>query len=371
MKAHQNKWMTFFAVGLAVLLSGVVRADLRQGYFTDVKPVPGLDSPYRDRGLSISADGLTIYFWSDRPGGQREWDIWMSTRPTVADSWGAPIKLGAPINSSAGDCTPHISADGLRLYFHSGRGGGYGSGDIYVAERASTSAPFGEPDNLGSGVNSSADEDSPSVSPDGLTLYFHSSRSGGPGGPDLYMATRNSTSEPFGAAQIVANVNTPVVDWYPSISSDGLTLFLAGGSDYADSELSVATRSSLHEDFGTPVNLNDFALGSSVNVPGAVEWAPCISRDWPANGSELYFASGVAGDWDLYEATWVVPCPYYLTGDLNDDCRVDLMDVATLAANWLIDCNTTPEDAACVPVANFLDLDSQVDIVDFSVFTPG
>ena len=346
MKAHQNKWIIFLAAGLAVLLSGVVQADLRQGYFTDVKPVPGLDSPYRDRGPSISADGLTIYFWSDRDGGQGEWDIWMSTRPTAADSWGAPINLEAPINSPASDCTPHISADGLSLYFHSWRGG---NGDIYVAEWASTSALFGEPVNLGSGVNSSANDYSPSVSPDGLTLYFHSSRSGGPGGPDLYMATRNSTSEPFGAAQIVPNVNSPVVDWYPSISSDGLTLFLAGGSDYADSELWVATRSSCCEDFGIPVNLNDFGLGSFVNVPAAVEWAPCISRDWPANGSKLYFASGVVGDWDLYEATWVVPCPYYLTGDLNDDCRVDLMDVATLAANWLIDCNTTPEDAACTP----------------------
>lgn len=352
MKAHQNKWMTFFAVGLAVLLGGVVQADLRQGYFTHVKPVTRLDSPYRDHDPSISADGLTIYFCSDRGEGEGDWDIWMSTRETTSDprvAWGAPVNLGPPINSSAADCTPHISADGLRLYFQSTRGGGYGSGDIYVAVRASTSAAFGEPDNLGSGVNSSANEDAPSVSPDGLTLYFHSSRSGGLGGPDLYMATRNSTSEPFGAAQIVANVNSPVVDWYPSISSDGLTLFLAGGSDYAHSELWVATRSSCCGDFGTPVNLNDFGLGSSVNVPGAVEWAPCISRDWPANGSELYFASGVVGDWDLYEATWVVPCPYYLVGDLNDDCRVDLLDVATWAANWLIDCNTTPEHAACVP----------------------
>jgi hypothetical protein len=350
MKAHQNKWMTIFAVGLAVLLSGVVRADLRQGYFTDVKPVPGLDSPYRDRGLSISADGLTIYFWSDRPGGQREWDIWMSTRPTVADSWGAPIKLGAPINSSVGDCTPHISVDGLRLYFHSGRGGGYGSGDIYVAERASTSAPFGEPDNLGSGVNSSANEYSPSVSPDGLTLYFTSGRSGGPGGDaDLYMATRNSTRAPFGAAQILANVNSPETDWCPSISSDGLTLFLGSDRLLIGHELWVATRNSLNEDFGTPVNLNHFGLGSFVNIPFTAEWAPCISPDWPANGSKLYFARGISeSDSDLYEATWVV-CEYYLAGDLNDDCRVDFLDVATFAANWLIDCNTTPEDAACVP----------------------
>jgi Tol biopolymer transport system component len=176
MKAHQNKWMTFLAAGLAVLLSGIVQADLRQGYFTDVKPVPGLDSPYRDHGPSISADGLTIYFWSDRDGGEGDWDIWMSTRPTVADSWGPPINPGPPINSPAADCTPHISADGLALYFNSDRDGGYGHGDLYRATRNSISELFGEPLNLGSNVNSWVGaEHGPSVSLDELTLYFTSS----------------------------------------------------------------------------------------------------------------------------------------------------------------------------------------------------
>ncbi|UCG56601.1 MAG: PD40 domain-containing protein [Phycisphaerales bacterium] len=353
MKAHQNKWITIFAVGLAVLLSGVVQADLRQGYFTDVKPVPGLDSPYQDRGPSISADGLTIYFCSGRDGGEGDWDIWMSTRRAVGASWGAPINPGPPINSPAWEASPHISADGLRLYFQSWRGGGYGQGDIYVAERASTSVPFVEVHNLGSGVNSPANEYTPSVSPDELTLYL--SRGEGADGFDVYVATRSLTRAPFDSARRVANVNSSANDKYPSISSDGLTLFLdshrlpnTGPSGYE--ELWVATRSSCCEHFSTPVNLNDFGLGSSVNGPTAVEFAPCISRDWPANGSKLYFAVGISeSDSDLYEATWVVPCPYYVAGDLNDDCRVDFLDVASFAANWLIDCNTTPEDAACVP----------------------
>ena len=355
MKAHQNNWITFLAVVLAVLLSGVVQGDLRRGYFTDIKPVPGLESPYRDECPSISTDGLTIYFGSDRGGGQDNRDIWMSTRPTVVDSWGSPINLGAPINSSPWDNTPHISPDGLTLYFNSRRDGGYGDGDLYQATRNSTSEPFGEPVNLGSNVNSWVRDYSPSVSPDELTIYFASSRSGGPGGSDLYVTTRNSTSEPFGPPQIVANVNTSVRDANPSISSDGLTLFFdswrpGGTGPSALPELWVATRTSTDEDFGTPVNLNDFGLGSVVNVPTAAEFTPFISRDWPANGSKLYFGYATEeSDWDLYEATWVVPCEYDLAGDLNDDCRVDLCDIAILLDNWLVDCSTTPEDPACVP----------------------
>ena len=41
-------------------------------------------------------------------------------------------------------------------------------------------------------------------------------------------------------------------------------------------------------------------------------------------------------------------CEYLLVGDLNDDCKVDIFDVALMAANWLIDCNLTPENLACV-----------------------
>ena len=43
------------------------------------------------------------------------------------------------------------------------------------------------------------------------------------------------------------------------------------------------------------------------------------------------------------------PCQYVLAGDLNDDCRVDLADLAIMALNWLIDCNLNPEDPACIP----------------------
>jgi hypothetical protein len=39
----------------------------------------------------------------------------------------------------------------------------------------------------------------------------------------------------------------------------------------------------------------------------------------------------------------------YFSGDLNDDCKVDFYDFAEMAANWLIDCDLTPENPACAP----------------------
>ena len=51
----------------------------------------------------------------------------------------------------------------------------------------------------------------------------------------------------------------------------------------------------------------------------------------------------------VMQFTFVDPCPYTLVGDLKDDCRVDLNDVAILVANWLVDCIQEPENPACVP----------------------
>ena len=106
------------------------------------------------------------------------------------------------------------------------------------------------------------------------------------------------------------------------------------------------------EPFGTPVNLNDLWPGSNVNTEFQ-EGYQCISPDWPVDGAKLYYsyAQSLADppSGEIYEATWVLNCKYKLAGDLNDDCRNDLKDIAILAANWLIDCNITPNDPACVP----------------------
>jgi len=105
-------------------------------------------------------------------------------------TFGEPTNLDVTVNSSADDMHPTISADGLSLFFHSRRAGGSGAADLWVTERPAVSAPWGIPENLGGLVNSSAEDLAPSISSDGLSLFFHSNRSGGRGSLDLWVSTR-------------------------------------------------------------------------------------------------------------------------------------------------------------------------------------
>jgi len=116
-------------------------------------------------------------------------DIWVTTRKTVADPWGKPVNLGPTVNNPAMDESPSIPDDGLSLYFNSNRPGGQGIMDIWVTRRKSTSESWGIPVNLGPTVNSTGWEGNPDISRDGSTLYFSSYRSGGSGSTDLWMVS--------------------------------------------------------------------------------------------------------------------------------------------------------------------------------------
>ena len=93
-----------------------------------------------------------------------------------------PVNLGPTVNSRVGDTSPALSADGLTLLFVSMRPGGLGSHDLWMSTRTSVEEPFGEPVNLGSPLNSSAGDGGPALSADGRTFLFHSDRPGGEGG---------------------------------------------------------------------------------------------------------------------------------------------------------------------------------------------
>jgi hypothetical protein len=145
---------------------------------------PTINSPVDDVDVCISADGLSLYIDSFREGGYGGTDIWVSKRETLSDPWSEPINLGPTINTY-GESAPSISADGLVLFFSDffgPRPGGYGDADIWMARRASVSDPWGEPMNLGPAINTSGLEAHPNISADGSTLYFT-------GGPDLWQVS--------------------------------------------------------------------------------------------------------------------------------------------------------------------------------------
>jgi peptidoglycan-associated lipoprotein len=124
-----------------------------------------------------------------------------------------------------------ISSDNLSLYFHSTRSGYIGGEDIFVVRRNNENEQWGKPENLGTAVNTPVNEWSPCISNDGLSLYFSSDRFGGVGGYDLWVAKRESIHKPWKQAENLGNtVNSKYSDCDPSISADDLTLYF---SDYS------------------------------------------------------------------------------------------------------------------------------------------
>ncbi|MHC4681468.1 MAG: LamG-like jellyroll fold domain-containing protein [Planctomycetota bacterium] len=186
---------------------------------------PPINSPVGDDGVSISSDGLSLYFSTVPPGLSGVEDLYVATRATTDDDWGNPVNLGPTVNSSADDCYLSISADELELYFTANRGGGYGSYDLWVTRRETIYDPWGTPVNLGPTVNSSSGEGQPGISADGRMLFFVTDRSGGYGQTDIWVTSRATTDDPWGEpVNLGSTVNSSAWEEYPNVSADGSTL---------------------------------------------------------------------------------------------------------------------------------------------------
>jgi WD40 repeat protein len=112
-----------------------------------------------------------------------------------------PQNLGSVINSPNDEPQVAITHSGLSLYFSSDRAGGYGNLDIWVSHRKSLDAAWGEPQNLGSVINSKLTEFAPSFSRDDHWMFFPAATSlhpGGVGGIDIYMSYRLDPTDDLG-----------------------------------------------------------------------------------------------------------------------------------------------------------------------------
>ena len=274
---------------------------------------PSINSVHAEGEPYISADGLSLYFSSNRPDGFGAADIWVSRRASISEPWGDAANLGSQINTSYVDATNTLSADGLSLYFTSNRPGGSGSNDIWVSTRVSVTASWGTPTNLGPLVNSSAWDARPSISEDGLSLYFSSNRekigTSHEAFVDIYVATRPTINDPWSqAVKLGPEVNARLEygNGAPEISAHDRILLLYSNR---------------------PGSLND-------------ELSPCLSLD----GSTLFFVSKRPeghGGLDIWQAS-VKP-----RVDLNNDGQVNDQDMSILVDHWhsndpLCDIGPTP-----------------------------
>jgi len=291
-------------------------------------PVPGINTADVEACPRLSADGLRLFFCSNRPGGSGGDDLWVSSRPAMDADWGAPVNLGSAVNSSGNEWYATLSGDGLSLYFCSDRSGGRGHRDIWVTQRVTGRTGTGywsAPQNVGGPVNTIADETAPYLSSDGLSLYFASGRPGSLGYYDLWVTTRATTADAWTTpVNLGASVNTRFYEDGPCVSEDGLTLLFdsnrSGGDGHND--LYIATRASLSDSFGPPERLA--RLSTSVTDGG-----PQVFAD----GSAIILHSsrlGGIGTWDLWQAS-ILP-----TLDLEGDRRAEALQLF-LVAHWPLD----------------------------------
>ncbi len=118
---------------------------------------------------SLSADGRTLYFVSNRPGGVGNRDIWMTTRNEEGE-WTKPVNLGKGINTPDEDVSPFIHPNNTTLYYASNGRTGFGGYDIYYTQR--TDSGWEEVTNFGAPVNTGEDQVSLFISPDGKRGYY-------------------------------------------------------------------------------------------------------------------------------------------------------------------------------------------------------
>jgi len=243
----------------------------------------------------VAPDDRTFFIASNRNTGYGL-DIYMSTRESADAPWGTPVNLGAPVNSTANDFCPTMTRDGHTLYFVSTRAVGVqgvdwcGGGDIYVTRRRDDGT-WDAPQNLGCEVNSAADEFSPFPINEpgaGPMLYFSSTRPGYGAGGNLYRAESHGGA--FADPQLVPGVNSLVDDGQPNLRRDALELFFYSARG-GHNDIYVSTRASVRDDWSTPAPV---AAANS----GASETRPSLSWD----GSRLYFGTTREGSNDV----WVV-----------------------------------------------------------------
>ncbi|MFK7809482.1 MAG: OmpA family protein [Saprospiraceae bacterium] len=132
-----------------------------------------INSRAKETQPSLSADGRTIYFSSDRAGGQGSMDIWFSTRDEEG-KWGIPQNLGEVINTNGLDRTPFIHPDGQTLYFMSDGHPGLGGYDLFFSRLEN--GEWTAPKNMGYPINTEADEATLVISLDGKTAYLATDR---------------------------------------------------------------------------------------------------------------------------------------------------------------------------------------------------
>lgn len=142
-----------------------------------------INSKYLETTASITPDGKTIYFASDKLGGLGGLDLY-KIEMQANGSWGAPVNLGAPVNSKDNEDAPFIHPDQKTLFFTSDGHNTMGGRDVFMTKLVA--GKWTNPENMGYPVNTTANDNYFTLIADGTRAYFSSDRKGGHGAQDIY-----------------------------------------------------------------------------------------------------------------------------------------------------------------------------------------
>jgi outer membrane protein OmpA-like peptidoglycan-associated protein len=237
-----------------------------------------VNSKYTDYAPVVSADESILMFTSRRPTGKSgdaidpeigEYfeDIYTSVQ--VNGKWGTATNMGSMVNTSDHDANSGISNDGQKLLIYIGKN----NGDLYESELKGSA--WSSPEHMNKNINTDFHESSAWYSPDVQTVYFVSDKPGGYGSRDIYMAQKTAKGKWGEAVNLGSVINTEYGEEGVFMHPDGKTLYFSsqghetmGGYDIFKSVYNAESKSwSKPVNLGYPVNTADddvfFVLSAS------------------------------------------------------------------------------------------------------------